>query len=374
MDTAETSVYGLEATSDPSAIETSAGLVQTVLDDVAVTLLYTREALDATTSDSATFTAAELSALKAKIDTAREDIQKQNDKLLTQEQTIASLEISTNTDEDTAKNKVTELTQSVSSVKTEQASKMAKAEAVVSAATAAVEVGKADVEQKQMKLAEVQASPRSVDLAALQAAVEESRSALAIAEARMSKARLVSPLTGKVTDVAFDVGEQPGVRQTVVTIQTAQNQFKLVVDVPESDITKVSLNDKVDLTFDAFGDDVHVAGIVGLIDPAEKTVEGVVYYEVTVYLVDPNTSLNLKSGMTLDAAIVTAQVDNVLTIPQRAVLERVDGTKYVRVLTGETTYDERTVTLGLHGDEGKVEVVSGLNEGDKAILTIRPAK
>jgi hypothetical protein len=59
-----------------------------------------------------------------------------------------------------------------------------------------------------------------------------------------------------------------------------------------------------------------------------------------------------------------------LYIPYRAVLSKT-GTdeKYVRVLKNEQI-EERTVQLGLRADDGKVEILSGLSEGEEIVLKI----
>jgi hypothetical protein len=43
--------------------------------------------------------------------------------------------------------------------------------------------------------------------------------------------------------------------------------------------------------------------------------------------------------------------------------------KYVRVLKNEAI-EERTIKLGLKADDGKVEILSGLSEGEEIVLKI----
>jgi len=120
---------------------------------------------------------------------------------------------------------------------------------------------------------------------------------------------------------------------------------------------------------DAFGDDIKFGGTVTQIDPASTEVQDVVYYKVTVTLDD--TTQSIKPGMTANVVFSTDKRENVLSIPSRAV--RSNSAKYVKVLvnakTGETK--DVTVTLGLKADDGKVEILSGLNENDEIILGIK---
>jgi len=130
------------------------------------------------------------------------------------------------------------------------------------------------------------------------------------------------------------------------------------------------LNDQVEVTFDALNDEVSAHATVMEIDPAETLIEGVVYYEVTLYMNGDAASLPLKPGMSADLDIRTAEESSVIAIPQRAVLTKTDGQKYVRVVTGKGTYEDRQVVTGVLGDKGMVLIVSGLSEGEEIILKL----
>jgi len=61
---------------------------------------------------------------------------------------------------------------------------------------------------------------------------------------------------------------------------------------------------------------------------------------------------------------VTDKKENVLSLPY-FVIKQSNGSKYVEVLTSGKV-EKRTVQTGLEG-ETMVEIVSGLNEGEKVI-------
>ena len=80
----------------------------------------------------------------------------------------------------------------------------------------------------------------------------------------------------------------------------------------------------------------------------------------------------ILNGMTANVVFNTETNENVLYIPQRAVLSK-DGVKYVRVLeNGEAK--EAVVKLGLRGDGGLVEVSEGLSEGQEIVVKEIDAK
>jgi multidrug efflux pump subunit AcrA (membrane-fusion protein) len=72
----------------------------------------------------------------------------------------------------------------------------------------------------------------------------------------------------------------------------------------------------------------------------------------------------LKSGLTANLKIETARKDNVNTIPLY-LIEQKDGKNFVKLINKENKDTKLTeVVLGLSGDNGLVEIISGVGEGD----------
>lgn len=369
-DRAEAKVYGLNTESVAGDLDEAVYFTQVALLDAQSTLLYTRQTLDGTTAGTTTFTDAELSALKASIDLARTDIQSAQTSVQSQLQLIDSTEISNTTAETSAVNALNSARQALTSAIASKSSQIAAGESAVRASQAQIEVSETDLLQAEANLQQVLAGPRAVDVASLQADVRRARADLDSSEARLKKATIVSPISGWITDLKYSVGEQVSVAQPMVVVQSLDNNFRILADISESDIAKVALQDTVEITFDAFGNDVRVPATVEKIDPAEKLIEGVVYYQVDVRLAQSVAPIGLKPGMSADLEILTADLADVLIVPQRSVLERADGQKYVRVPGGDL-FVEKDVITGLRGDGGKVEIKKGLNEGEEVILTIK---
>lgn len=202
--------------------------------------------------------------------------------------------------------------------------------------------------------------PREIDVASY-------RAALALAVANRDKAIIRAPIDGLVTKVNKKKGEYISAAETM--IQLLAPHYEIKVDIPETDIPKLKLNDSAEITLDAFGRDVKFSGKIVNIEPASTEIQGVVYYKVTVTLDD--TDKPIKPGMTANVQITSATRENVLSIPYRAV--RVNGTKTVRVLENNVV-KEIPVEVGLRADEGKAEILSGLNEGQVVVLNIKEKK
>lgn len=199
--------------------------------------------------------------------------------------------------------------------------------------------------------------PREVDVASL-------RAALSMAVANRDKAILKAPIDGVVTKVYKKRGEFTSMSEPAIEMLTPH--YEVEVDIPETDVTKLKIQDSVVITLDAFGDDVKFGGKVLSIDPASTEVQDVVYYRVKVALDDSDKEI--KPGMTANVTVSTAAAENVLFIPIRAV--RNNSSKYVKVLVGDQPKDVN-VTLGLRADDGFVEITSGLKEGDVVILSVK---
>jgi len=125
----------------------------------------------------------------------------------------------------------------------------------------------------------------------------------------------------------------------------------------------------VSVTLDAYGSEVNFPATVSLVDPAETVIEGISTYKVTLSFDEADT--RIRSGMTANISIHTAERNNVLEIPLRAVTTK-ESTKIVRIAPPQTakantTPQEVNIVLGLRGSDGMVEVVSGLTEGEEVI-------
>ncbi|GAI56771.1 unnamed protein product, partial [marine sediment metagenome] len=130
----------------------------------------------------------------------------------------------------------------------------------------------------------------------------------------------------------------------------------------EEDIVDVKVGNPVEITLAAFSDEI-LKGRVISIDPAEKLIDGVVYYGVTIDLEE--TKEGIKPGMTADIIIESDKKENVLVIPKGTV-KKMDGKKIVQVFKdGEVK--EREIEIGLEGNE-YIEVISGLQEGEEVVI------
>lgn len=183
---------------------------------------------------------------------------------------------------------------------------------------------------------------------------------------KFQPAEVISPVEGIVGMVYLDKGARvsppdpgPGMGTAILRIVN-MDQVKVVVNVIERDFAKIRLNQKADLSVQAYPSG-KFSGKITLISPTISRLTRTASVEVTI----PNRNHRLKPGMFAQVEIVMRKTEDALLIPAYAVLERSEG-KEVFTLTGGKA-QSRTIEVGL--DQGElVEVKSGLAAGDTLIV------
>ena len=234
----------------------------------------------------------------------------------------------------------------------------------INTAKTEISSAKGAIKKAEDELSIKKASPRQEDVDLYRAQVIQAEAEVNILKEQISDSTLKSPLSGTITKVGKRVGEtiQPALVDTVISLLPA-NPFQIEVDIYEQDIVKVKEGDPVDVKLTAFPNQIF-SGKVILIDPAEKLIEGIVYYEVNIDFQNPPSEL--KPGMTADITIKTAQKENVLILPETAISEK-NGVNTVQILNGENL-EEKEIEIGLKGNNDMIEVVSGLSEGNQVVI------
>lgn len=190
-------------------------------------------------------------------------------------------------------------------------------------------------------------------------------------QAQIDKTFLKAPFNGTVTKMEAKKGEVISLASSKeILVSMIGEGYEIELNVPEVDISKIKIGDTVVIKFDAFSDH-EFESKVKFIEPAETEVSGVVYYQVKIELDLSQIDLKIRSGMSVDVDIITDKKENVIKVPQRKVI-RQDGDKIVRILEPNPTKGEDIVEVsvetGIRDSEGNIEILSGLELGDKLLL------
>jgi HlyD family secretion protein len=250
--------------------------------------------------------------------------------------------------------------------------------------------------------AQVEESKTALDVAqatyeATAAQLAQAKAGLQEARDNLSKTRLVSPITGRVVRLAVEEGEVavPGTfsRETGLLMTIADLSVILAkVQVDETDVVRLTPDDSVEVTIDAYQDTTFVGRVTRVSHSAQLTAtqtasgsnDRAVDFDVEVTLQDPPE--DIRPDLSCTARIVTDTRSNALSIPIIALTvrdhERVpnentppaDTLKPKRrnreaegvfvVRDGKAAF--RPVKVGIAGDE-YFEVLDGVREGETIV-------
>ncbi len=199
---------------------------------------------------------------------------------------------------------------------------------------------------------------------AQEARVMQNEAELKRVESELGKTVLRSPQNGIVTIQDAKVGQTVTPGKVVISIISDSN-LEIESNVSEVSVGKVTVGNEVLMTFDAFPGETF-KGTVTYIEPAETIVDGVVNYKVRVAFSEVYSQM--KSGLTSKLEIITETKPNVLVVPQYSVITR-NGETFVMRKNGKE-YIEVPVTVGLKGQDGKIEIISGLSVGDEVNMSL----
>jgi RND family efflux transporter MFP subunit len=222
----------------------------------------------------------------------------------------------------------------------------------------------------------------SADILAQEAVVARAQADYNKAVENWNSLTLTAPFNGTVIDISVNAGDQVGSSGTTVGSQSATvnssstskqssglitvadlSQYYLEAAVDQADISKVAVGQKAKITLDALPDK-DFSGQVTALDPIPTTNQNVVTYTVKVSLEKQDSAMRL--GMTADIEIDLGQKENVLIIPNGAVHTNQEQKVVTKLVDGQPT--EVPIETGAE-DEQFTEVTSGLEVGDKIVLT-----
>ena len=172
---------------------------------------------------------------------------------------------------------------------------------------------------------------------------------------------LTSPITGVVTERNYDPGDMTG-NQPVLTVGQLSPVVKVMINVTESDLSKLKAGMPVSVAFDAFPDETF-DGRISRIHPTVDTATRTFRTEIAI----ANNSERIIPGMFARVSVNLGERSNVV-VPDRAIVKQTgSGNRYVYILHNGTVSFER-VELGRRlGDA--YELLSGVNSGDTVVIS-----
>lgn len=175
----------------------------------------------------------------------------------------------------------------------------------------------------------------------------------------LENTKLLSPVNGVVTARNYDDGDMAqGAILTVMQI----NPVKIVINVSETEFTKVKLGMPIDITLDVYGNEIF-KGRVSLIYPTVDAMTRTFGVEVEI----PNANNRIRPGMFARATIDFGAAERVV-VSDRAVVKRAgSGDRFVYVYNNDGTVTYTQVELGRHVDN-YYEILSGVAADQQVVV------
>ena len=208
------------------------------------------------------------------------------------------------------------------------------ADAKYNSAVAAVTVAKAQLQQTQGRVDELKVT--------------------------LGNTNIVSPVDGFVSRRNLDQGAFAGTNTPLISVVDIST-VRLVANLIEKDFRRVQQGAQAVVEVDAFPGEKftgEVSRVAPVFDAATRTAA----MEIEV----PNPGFRLKPGMYARVQLTVDRRDNALTLPRNAVVD-IEGKHGVFTVDGQTARFKE-VRTGLQDPE-RVEVIDGLDEGQKVVTT-----
>ena len=218
----------------------------------------------------------------------------------------------------------------------------------------------------QNELVAKQSHLKSAEVEAKRLASEQARQQIHTLTMQIADGTIGSPIDGTLSKLDLRVGETAVMGRVIAHVVGGGSELLAETKVPESDIAKVAVGMKAKVTFDALTtQDIFPADVIE-IKPVADNVQDVVSYIVKLRVA--NMDRRLREGMTANVDIETAKGQDAVVAPFR-VLSKENGKTLVELERGVNLYEKVPVTTGIEGDDGMVEIKSGLKEGDVYVVS-----
>lgn len=193
---------------------------------------------------------------------------------------------------------------------------------------------------------------------------KQARESVRTVAAQIDQSRVIAPMDGVLSKLDVRVGETMLAGKLIGRI-SGPGASIIEADVPEADIASVAVGKRAYVAFDALSADDTFEATVTSIDKAANVIQDVIYYTIMLSL--DNQDSRLKEGMSADIDIRISERSQVLSIPYRALIR--DGERsFVEIALSDTESERRQVSIGVEGDDGTIEVLSGVAEGDRVVV------
>ncbi|EIM73881.1 RND family efflux transporter MFP subunit [Nitritalea halalkaliphila LW7] len=183
---------------------------------------------------------------------------------------------------------------------------------------------------------------------------------LSLIEAQLNKTVIRAPFDGVLGLRQVSEGSVIATTDIIASI-VSLDPIKIEFSIPERYAGSVRLGSKIFFTTDGLEGEVEgtVYAFEPNIDPSTRTLR--------LRAQSPNKDGRLLPGMFVRIRFVLGEQEDALMVPSESVIPELSGYK-VFIVNQDSKVEERSVMIGTR-TENRVQIISGLNEGDKVLTT-----
>ncbi|HSW48985.1 MAG TPA: efflux RND transporter periplasmic adaptor subunit, partial [Bryobacteraceae bacterium] len=210
------------------------------------------------------------------------------------------------------------------------------------------------------------------EMARAKAQVAQAQASLERAEEDLRNSTIVSPMDGLVLSRNVEVGDAVssilvlGSQATLIMTLGDVGDVYVLGKVDQADIGKIYLGQRARIVVESFRDK-KFEGQITKIAPLGVEKDNVTTFEVRVSIKNPGGEL--KANMSANAEIILEEKQDVLLVPEGAILYDKNRSASVEIPDPAAEKGRRKLPVKLGISDGvKTELVAGLRQGEKVIL------
>jgi len=219
-------------------------------------------------------------------------------------------------------------------------------------------IAEADLEQAESVRAQAEADLQSAEQAIRVLGFTNPESV--VTSPPSAELPLLAPLAGEVVERLCSPGQLLQAGATQCFTLSDMSKVWILVNIYQKDIAYVHVGQDVAIDNEAYPGEVRgkIEYIAAALDPTTRTLQARIEAS--------NPGERLKKDMYVTAEVRAGVIPNAVTIPDAAVLRDDQNMPYVYMQTGNNQFARRVVTVG-ESQDGKTQVLSGLQKGDKIV-------
>ncbi len=207
-----------------------------------------------------------------------------------------------------------------------------------------------------------------------EAGLRQAKAAVDLAETQLAYAALTAPISGYLSNIAYEPGDMAAMQKAFASIHQIQS-VKINVKVTESDLEHIRKGQRCEIAVAAYPNVIfegHVSNISPVVDPMTRT--------ALLEVLSDNADLRLKPGMFARVNIITHERQNALTIDKAVAGKQTLLKRFGATLRDERPYEtyhcfvvrdgiaiKTPIEVGIES-KTKFEVVKGIKPGDLLVV------